>query len=243
MTDKDIFLKSVIAYGLDKRPFELRFLKGARRGIEYGYFDDISKAYASIKDYWHKYTCYFSLQEISPDTLARCNNHIEITKTTTSDSDVLNYIFLHVDVDPVRISGIQSTDEESRIAYSRLKRIVMFLQETLGFPEPIVVFSGNGVTADYRIQRIQANEENKNLIHCCLKALDALYSDKKAVIDTTVYNPSRIIKLPGTISAKGSNTVERPYRFSEILSMPDILQEVSKSQLEELASIQEGLYG
>ena len=180
------------------------------------------------------------MQEINPAIVARNENKISVTKTVTADADILAYRFLHIDVDPVRPSGIQSTDKESEAAIKQLLIIIKFLKENFVFPAPIIVFSGNGATADYRI-RMEANAENKDIIHSCLEVLSLLFSDEKANIDITVFNPARIIKIPGTISAKGSNTKERPHRISEILSCPKDLEEVSVSQLKELAALKEAL--
>lgn len=239
MTDKEIFLKTAYAYNLDKGIFELRFLRGLndKGGIHYGYFNDLDKAYEVIQLLWHKYTCYFTLQEVNPNVIARCENCLKPTKTVTSDNDILNYRFLHIDVDPCRPSGIQSTKEESECAFERAKSVHKFLKENLDFPSPILVFSGNGTTLDYRTERLLVNTENKNLMKDCLQVLSLLFSDNQASIDTTVFNPSRIIKLAGTISAKGSGTDERPHRMSKVLKVPSDMKEVEKSKLIILADM------
>lgn len=241
MKNKDFFLDFIRAYGLKDIPFEIRILNSNKYGIQSGYYNNVDKAYQDISKLWQRFTCYFTLQEINPKIVARNENHLSVTKTVTSDADIIAYRFLHIDIDPERPSGIQSTDEESRVAVKRLTMVNEFLRSNFQFPEPIIVFSGNGVTADYKIQRIKANDENKKLIHSCLEVLSALFSDDKAKVDTTVFNPARIIKMPGTISAKGSNTETRPHRLSEILSCPKELEEVSLRQLQELASMQEDL--
>lgn len=241
MQEKELFNNFIKAYDLSKVPFEIRVLKSNKHGIMSGYYNDIDKAYSDISGIWRKYTCYFTLQEINPAIVARSENRLEVTKSTTADADIMAYRYLHIDIDPERPSGIQATKEESRVAYKRLKLVIDFLRDTYKFPEPIIVFSGNGMTADYRLQGIRVNEDNKKLIHSCLEALSILFSDNKAKIDTTVFNPARIIKIPGTISAKGSSTVERPYRMSEILSSPVQLEAVNLNQLQEIASIKEEL--
>lgn len=237
MTEEQIFYKAIQAYGLDKRPFELRFLKGPRYGIMYGYFDDPSLAYNAVKDIWRNYTCYFTLQDINPSIVSRCTNHLEYTKKVTADVDIRHYRYLHIDIDPVRPSGIQSTNEESQYALERAKQIYAFLGKDMGFPNPLVVNSGNGTTLDYRIKDLQANSDNKQLVGEVLKTLACLFSDDKADVDVSVYNPARIIKIPGTISAKGSNTAERPYRFSKIMKEADSEDGLTKCELQQLADL------
>lgn len=241
MTDKDIFIKTAIAYGLDKEPFELRFLNGFKYGVHYGYFDNLDKAYEAIKPYWRRYTCYFTLQEINPSITARSHNLLQETKKVTTDSDILHYRFLHIDIDPVRPSGIQANIEEVKYARDKAKEVNKFLREVMRFPKPVVVFSGNGMTLDYRLQRIVANAENRELVKNSLQVLSVLFSDDKANIDTSVHNPSRIIKLAGTISAKGSSTEDRPHRYSELKLAPEDNNVVSKKQLKKLASMKEEL--
>jgi len=241
MTEQEIFYQTVKAYGLDKEPFELRFLNGFKGGIRYGYFTDVDKAYEVVKNYWRRFPCYFTLQEINPAITARCLNCMEQTKSVTGDADVLNYRYLHIDIDPVRPARIQATEEEVQLAMNRAIEVNKFLREIMGFPAPLIVFSGNGVTLDYRVKRIVANDENKKVMKDVLQVLSLLFSDDKACIDTTVHNASRIIKFAGTISAKGSNTPERPHRYSKILKLPQDTSEVTKNQLVHIASLMEEL--
>lgn len=236
MEDKDIFLKAIEAYQLDTRPFELRFLNDFK-GIYSGYFNDIDIAYDVIGRYWKDKTCYFTLQEINSSIVARSENRMGISRSVTSDKDIVNYRFVHVDIDPVRPSGIQASEEEVGNAYKRAREIRNFLQSTADFPKPLLVFSGNGTTLDYKLDRpISVSKTNIRLVKDFLETLSILFSDDKADVDTTVYNPSRIIKLPGTISAKGSDTDERPHRYSEILDVGDDIG-ISISQLKEIAMI------
>ena len=97
MTEEQIFYKAIQAYSLDKRPFELRFLKGPRYGIMYGYFDDSSLAYNAVKDIWRKYTCYFTLQDIINTlpvyTTTGVSEKRALLKINTKDHSVLKRNF------------------------------------------------------------------------------------------------------------------------------------------------------
>ena len=53
-------------------------------------------------------------------------------------------------------------------------------------------------------------------------------------IDRSVHNPARIVRLYGTLAAKGDNTKERPHRLSKILKAPESLEVVSAEQLRAL---------
>ena len=70
----------------------------------------------------------------------------------------------------------------------------------------------------------------------CLKALAARYDSKDAIIDPSVYNPSRIAKIPGTLAGKGDPTPDRPHRQSSIVSAPEVWSCVPTERLEALAA-------
>ena len=155
-------------------------------------------------------------------------------KTTTSDNDIVAYQWLLVDLDPVRRTGISSTDAELRMAYERGEQITKYLRE-IGYPAPIFACSGNGVHLLYAIN-LANTDENKALVQNCLKALAFLFGDDKVDVDQSVFNPARISKLYGTMAQKGANTKERPHRMSRILSAPKQMQVVSRELLEKLAN-------
>src|ERR1019366_5922061 len=52
------------------------------------------------------------------------------------------------------------------------------------------------------------------------KALAARFDTTDCKVDTSVYNPSRISKLPGTMACKGENTAERPHRMARVIETP-----------------------
>lgn len=155
-------------------------------------------------------------------------------KTTTSDNDIVAYQWLLIDLDPVRRTGISSTDAELRMAYERGEQITKYLRE-IGYPAPIFACSGNGVHLLYAIN-LANTDENKALVQNCLKALAFLFGDDKVDVDQSVFNPARISKLYGTMAQKGANTKERPHRMSRILSAPKQMQVVSRELLEKLAA-------
>ena len=58
--------------------------------------------------------------------------------------------------------------------------------------------------------------------------------DALAVVDQTVYNPSRIWKVYGTLSRKGENSEDRPWRVSHLISKDSPKKVVQQQQLQEL---------
>ena len=87
---------------------------------------------------------YVSLNPVNPALLGRATNTLkDNARETTADADVVARRRLLIDTDPVRASGISSTDEELRAAEERLKLIVDDLRSQ-GWPEPVIGMSGNG---------------------------------------------------------------------------------------------------
>ena len=69
-----------------------------------------------------------------------------------------------------------------------------------------------------------------------LQVLDMYFSTEKVKIDCSTFNPSRICKLYGTYSRKGSNTKERPQRMSYILKVPTEVKITPNEYFEKVAS-------
>ncbi|MCX6701039.1 MAG: hypothetical protein NTV68_14165 [Methanomicrobiales archaeon] len=203
---------------------ELRALTD--HSVHSGYFDDFGllAEKACVLDGLSEVSgIYVTLNTIKPALLSRRSNRVKMNlgyKTpTTGDGDVLSRRWLPIDLDPVRPSGVSSTDGEHDAALARAEQIAAWLSEQ-GFPEPVRADSGNGAHLLYRID-LPNDEAATALIKGCLVALDLLFSDDAVVVDPANFNAGRIWKLYGTISRKGDNTTERPHRRSRLISVPD----------------------
>jgi hypothetical protein len=69
------------------------------------------------------------------------------------------------------------------------------------------------------------------LLEKLLVGLSGRFDDDGVKIDRSVHNPARIVRLHGTLAAKGDNTKERPHRFSKIVKAPESLEAVSAEKL------------
>ena len=214
--------------------FEVRVLKG--KTTISGYFTNVetlAKAFNKIG--LNGANVFYTLNAIDPSCYSREQHDKFVqSKTTTSDSDIVAYQWMLIDLDPVRKSGISSTKDELLAAYERGNRIVDYLREK-GFPAPVMACSGNGIHLLYAVS-MQNNEGNKTLVEKCLKALALLFNDGVVEVDTSVFNPARISKLYGTMAQKGSSTKDRPHRMSRIISVPPVREIVRKELLESLAA-------
>jgi hypothetical protein len=70
-----------------------------------------------------------------------------------------------------------------------------------------------------------------------LEALDYLYSDETFNVDTTSANPARILRVPGTMNAKGDEVGDMKHRMARILEAPAAYEVVPKEKLEALAAM------
>jgi hypothetical protein len=213
---------------------ELRILDSPK-GTVSGYFDDIQSLAENALDYNGKAQIYITLNPVNPALLARSSNQVKFRpKQTTSDSDILKRNWLQIDFDPVRPSGISSSDSEHKDSLLKAKTVKAALKE-LGWPDPIIASSGNGAHLLYCID-LPNNEEMTELVKNVLYSLDFSYSDNNVEVDRTTFNAARIWKLYGTIACKGDNTDERPHRQSKIIKYPDVLELVTLEQLQALAN-------
>lgn len=196
--------------------FEIRIV--GSRDTYSGYFKDPEICAEQIQRLGeNNANVYFTLNLLDPSLYNRQQQDKLIkSRTTTSDNDVMCFNFLLIDLDPVRPAGIGSNYEQLGQAHVMAQRIYKSLK-AMGFTDPIAAMSGNGWHLLYRIKLVN-NEQNKEMLKDCLRALDMMFSDDAVKVDTTVFNPARICKLYGTYSRKGANTEETPHRLAKIVS-------------------------
>jgi hypothetical protein len=217
--------------------FEVRSWTGDR--IASGYFDDLTAAEKAIEalDAAGPDGIYLTPNPVLPDLLSRRANRIKgpLAKkdSSTSDADIIGRRWLLIDIDPARPAGVSSSDEEHAAALTRAADIAAALGER-GWPAPVAGDSGNGAHLLYRLD-LPNDDQVTALIKAALVALDALFSDPVAEVDTAVFNASRIWKVYGTVARKGDNTATRPHRRSRLLSVPDSIEIVTREQLAALA--------
>ncbi|MEI8244605.1 MAG: DUF3987 domain-containing protein [Lentisphaerota bacterium] len=221
--------------------FEIRLLEAETTEYrlphnETGYFDydnaeTAAHAIAGVRSYMG---AYVTANPVTPSLLARAANRIRQAKKgeSTSDNHILSRRWFLIDCDAVRPAGISSSDSEHALALARARQIKEYLT-SIGFSLPLLCDSGNGAQLMYRID---LPADDNNLLHRCLASLDHRFSDASVNIDMTVFNPSRIWRLPGTWNRKGDNMPERPHRMASLLELPEQLNIVDTALLEALAA-------
>jgi hypothetical protein len=207
-----------------------------------GYFDDpakLAEKAEQISRLSDVHGVYLTLNEVNSALLSRRANRVKMKlgrkDATTADADIVRRRWLPIDLDPVRPSGVSSTDEEHDAAIAKAKQIAGFLL-TLGFPRPVLADSGNGAHLLYAID-LPNDDDATGLVRDCLATLDALFSDDTVTVDTANFNAARIWKLYGTMSRKGDNTPERPHRISAIIETPGTGETIEAETLLRLANL------
>lgn len=223
----------------DNELFEIRIIRNSGIIIS-GYFDNVDTFLGEFKKQNLKgANVYISLNEPNKACFAReqKNCFLEAKKniSTTGDTDICGYDWLMIDLDPSRPSKTSSSQEELDLAKALGNKIYQYMKG-LGFNEPLMAFSGNGVHLLYRVY-LKNSPENRNLMEKSLKALDYLFSSDGIEVDKKNFNPSRICKLYGSLAQKGTNDKERPHRMSCIIGNPSEIKVSDKSYLEKLCKI------
>lgn len=213
---------------------EVRVLSGGKTWS--GYFTDPDTMLTCLKEHDGK-GIYATINEINPACYDRMQRDriIQSPKSTTNDNNIDRRRILLLDFDPERPSDTNSSDEEKALAEKKMREVYKYLRNQ-GFNAPVVADSANGYHLYYKIDA-DNSEETTNTIKNVLKALDILFSDDKVKVDTSVFNASRIAKIIGTSSNKGTNTKKRPQRTSFFLHIPENFSATDMAYLKKIAEI------
>ncbi|MEE9118590.1 MAG: hypothetical protein V3U02_08360, partial [Calditrichia bacterium] len=204
-----------------------------------GYFNDLDKLVDEVQRVEREYekieSFYFTPNPVIPQLLARSKNKIVVSEFATNDSEIIERRYFLIDIDPERPRGTSSTNLQHEKALNIAEEITSYLGDK-GWPTPVIADSGNGAHLMYRIN---IETDDSGLIANALQTLDLNFTSDDVKVDTSVYNPSRIWKLYGTMARKGSDTSEYPHRMARILwhksPQKDELICVRKDLIEKLA--------
>jgi hypothetical protein len=131
------------------------------------------------------------------------------------DVDIRYRDLLLIDIDRVGDTSCPASQSELDAAKVLALEIQDFLVER-GWPDPILVMSGNGYHLYYILEGVPNDSDSASLVRQFLKNLASRFDNGLVGVDTSVYNASRITKVPGTVARKGIETHDRPYRMAEV---------------------------
>jgi hypothetical protein len=175
---------------------------------------------------------YFTPNPLNPEIYKKKPATVSLARTgdCATDADVICRKWVMFDIDPVRPAETSSTDQEKESAWDVADDLIG--GSGIGNPDRIVD-SGNGYHLYHQIywndetarshfdheEAWQTREENNEIARIFLEKFDAMYSTAQAKIDAGIFNLSRIMRIPGTIAAKGLPTAERPHRIAKVLKI------------------------
>lgn len=216
--------------------FEVRIIgKGQRKRIISGYFTDADTLIQQFDTIDPRGTnIYITINRVNEDCYSREQHDcFRQTDTTTHDHEIDGYEWFFVDLDPVRVAEISSSDAELDNARLLSDKVFSYMQG-IGFNDPVRAMSGNGHHLLYKID-LPNTDENKALIEKCLTNLANMFNNGAVKIDIVNHNQARVCKLYGTLAQKGSNTKTRPHRMSCLTSVPKNIKVNGRDLLEKLA--------
>ena len=199
---------------------EIRLISNDGRTAS-GIFDNIENLIAAVVPYTKEWNIYYTINRLKEDVrgLPQYNKIIQRPKQTCNDNTITVRDYVCVDLDSVRLSGTNATDEQIEYTKKKANAVYKFLLD-MGMNAPCVVFSSNGVHLYIRCAMLN-NDANTKLVKRFLQALAMLFSDEHTDIDISVHNAGRIMRLPSSYSCKG-NTMDtsRPQRLCKFVKIP-----------------------
>jgi hypothetical protein len=201
---------------------------------QHGYYTDRDKLATDVfgRSADAQTNCYVVLNELRPEMSSTVTNDMG-TGECTKDIHILRRKWVLVDVDPARTPGTSATAAEKECARQTARSIMVWLR-TQGFPDPVVVDSGNGVHLLYPVD-LDNTPTMKAIVKKFLQHLAARFDTAAVTIDQSVFNAARISKLPGTVARKGQHSDDRPHRTAQLLHVPDCLEAVDVVLLQQVA--------
>ena len=170
---------------------------------------------------------YFTPNPLNPDLHPGNRNTLGVARrgSAASDADVAEIRWILVDIDPCRPANTSSTQDQRESALSVVSKVRTFL-DSRGWPAPLFADSGNGYHLMYDCEGLTPQDHKRFLDFLAFR----FNKDGVAVVDQSVYNPSRIWKVYGTYARKGLE----PWPMAHVI--PGHLPEkaVQQQQLQEL---------
>lgn len=192
------------------------------RGTLSGYFDEPrALVREAIKLSGSVPGVYVTLNPVNRDLLTRARNRVKpFAKHTTNDADIVRRRWLPIDLDPIRPTGISSTETQHAAAIEAGHATVGWLRER-GFSRDSLVLADSGNGAHVLVHIDLPNDAAAlALVRRCVEAVGLYCGTDTVAVDPKVYNAARIWKLYGTVAAKGDATPDRPHRLARVLEAP-----------------------
>lgn len=181
-----------------------------------GWFDDQGAAVRAIEARSGAGNLYTTLNR--PGAGIRATNRFG--GRFLGNDDMSNVVRMVFDFDPVRPTGLPSTDAEMTAAAECRDAVVAGLRAAGDWPAPALGLSGNGAHAVWRVNVDLSKSDwpaATGILYAAIRNKFAdMLAERGVLFDTAVRNPGRIWRLYGVMNRKGESTPERPHRLASI---------------------------
>lgn len=195
-------LRATLAWSLNEMR-EIRILDGS--APRHAVVSTPEEAASTISTVAYGAGCYITVNPIRPTAAIVSKVGPTLVRAerggSTTDADIDHRTNFVVDLDPVRPTNTSATLEQLGEARALAQSMIDSLLAE-GWPRPTTVCSGNGVHLYFPVFLPTASD----LPARALRALDRRFSSSTVKVDTTVGNASRIMRMPGTWTAKDNRT-------------------------------------
>lgn len=162
---------------------------------------------------------------------SRLPERVTPSPNRNKDEHIEKRTHLMVDIDGCKNGTTPEERNALRAASIELAKRISAELTAAGWPEPVIVNSGNGAQMWYAIDE----PTESDIVRRCLEALGKRYNGNGLDIDTGVCNASRLGRLPRTWNRKPEYPADE-WRMAEVVSEPVMgLEVVPHGKLEELA--------
>lgn len=177
---------------------------------------------------------YYTLNPIKRDSRVGRSHVLNMPKfksyLSTRDEDIARVSHVAIDIDSVHPKGVSATTAEKAYTVTAADQIEEYLGEH-GWPSPIRVDTGNGI---HLIFHAEPGFDAMDWM-LMLRFLADKFDSPHVTIDRAVWNPSRVMRLPGCFNRKGEPSEERPHRIAKVISYPESTELLGIGKVRKLA--------
>jgi hypothetical protein len=155
---------------------------------------------------------YMSINPLNPVVLNWNANRLDRAVKAADDAQVTRLRHLFVDVDPVRPPYTNATEAERKAALDMLDQVIEYLAGEGWEPPVLAGSSGSGAMG---LWRIDLPPSEVGAVEAVLAVLATRFTTDYVTIDSSVANPARIVRVPGTVNAKAPTPQpDRPWTLA-----------------------------
>jgi len=147
----------------------------------------------------------------------------DLYNKSCADEDIAHRDWLLIDIDRVKPRRPVMPKHKHPASLGEIKHAVALgksienCMAEYGWPQPVKVFSGNGIHLYYPLSKLPNDDDAADLIKRLLRGLASKFDNEHVEVDTSVHNASRLTKVIGTIARKGQESEGREYRVARLI--------------------------